>query len=617
MPSSAPTNKMERSSLAMVRAALLVIGLIAGLSFWQQNRTQEQRLRVQGTGLVRLLANMPYVELTPAGGGSPLRLLQPGDGSGELAYAALVDLGGRSLVEATAPGLFLPNATLPGADAPSAWFGERRLRDEPSGRNLIEFDAPVFDGADLGAFVRVGYFAPDFGPSARELPFIATLALLVFLLVPLFHWLLRREIRPLRQASGEIASLIEEGRLQPVAVHAAGELADFVGHFNRAITLAQQRVHVLEHDQQELETSSKLLSYSKARIERVLEALPEAVFVLDDEGVVTFANGKVSALLGVTREDVIGNPVATWCREPAMLELLQRRVHRGAANAPAEAIELSPQSAPEKVIAVSAYPLFAPRDAGTCLGTLVVVRDNTLESLARRSRGEFVAHLAHELKTPLNVLGMYSEALQGEEADDPQFRNEAVNVIRDEVERLAGLINNLLNITRIENGSLDLKRQRVKMGDLLRDAFENVSRSGRGGDYSFELEVPRELGLVNVDKDLLRIAINNLLTNAIKYNRPGGQVTLGAEEVGDRVRIIVRDTGIGINAQDRARIFDKFFRSEESEVRQRTGHGLGLALVKDIVELHGGSLAVDSEPGVGSEFVIELWRDAGVLQKAV
>ena len=157
----------------------------------------------------------------------------------------------------------------------------------------------------------------------------------------------------------------------------------------------------------------------------------------------------------------------------------------------------------------------------------------------------------------------------------------------------------------------------MKLAELLRDAFDNVARSGRGAGLAFELEVPRELGLVNVDKDLLRIAINNLLTNAIKYNRAGGRVTLAAEETADAVRICVRDTGIGISEPDRARIFDKFFRSEEPQVRERTGHGLGLALVKDIVELHGGNLSVESEPGVGSEFVISLWREASAMQKAV
>jgi len=94
-------------------------------------------------------------------------------------------------------------------------------------------------------------------------------------------------------------------------------------------------------------------------------------------------------------------------------------------------------------------------------------------------------------------------------------------------------------------------------------------------------------------------------------------VTLAAEETAEVVRIRVRDTGIGIAEADRPRVFEKFFRSEDAQVRERTGHGLGLALVKDIVELHGGSLSVESEPGVGSEFVIELWREAGAMQKAV
>jgi hypothetical protein len=254
MPSTRTANKLDRSSLAMVGAALLVIGLVAGLSFWQESQTHERRLREQGESLVRLLAAMPRDQLLPAQGSSPFQLLQHGDGAGELAYATLVDPAGRALLEVTAPGLFVPVSAMP--EAPSAWLGERALRDAPSGRDILEFHAPVFQGADLSGFVRLGYFAPGLGFDSRQVSFLATLALLVFSLVPLFHLLLRREVQPLRRASSEIASFIHEGRLQPVAVHAAGELAEFVGNFNRAMQLAQQRVQVLEHDQETLETSA-------------------------------------------------------------------------------------------------------------------------------------------------------------------------------------------------------------------------------------------------------------------------------------------------------------------------------------------------------------------------
>jgi len=153
--------------------------------------------------------------------------------------------------------------------------------------------------------------------------------------------------------------------------------------------------------------------------------------------------------------------------------------------------------------------------------------------------------------------------------------------------------------------------------DLLEDAFDNVSRSGREAKLDFKLELPDDISPVSVDKELLRIAINNLLTNAIKYNNAGGTVMLRAEETADAITICVKDDGIGIDVKDQEHIFSKFYRSEDDEVRNRTGHGLGLALAQDIVHLHHGELRVVSEPGAGAEFIIELSKDSGLLQKAI
>jgi signal transduction histidine kinase len=212
---------------------------------------------------------------------------------------------------------------------------------------------------------------------------------------------------------------------------------------------------------------------------------------------------------------------------------------------------------------------------------------------------------------------MYSDALQGEDGLSEAFRVEATNVIRDEVERMSMLISNILSITKIEMGSLKVQRQRVKLHDLLKDAFETVARSGRGDDLQFELDLPREIGAVSVDKDLLRIAINNLLTNAIKYNRPGGSVTLSAEEYEDTVRITVRDTGIGVAPEDREKIFTKFYRSSAEPVQSKSGHGLGLSLVREIVQLHQGTISVSGAPEQGTEFVIEFSKNADLLKQAV
>jgi signal transduction histidine kinase len=251
------------------------------------------------------------------------------------------------------------------------------------------------------------------------------------------------------------------------------------------------------------------------------------------------------------------------------------------------------------------------------LGTLFVFRDVSDESAAKRARSEFVAHVAHELKTPLNVLHMYSETLQDDAGATRDLTIEAANVIHDEVGRLSSLISNLLSMTKIEMGTMSLERKRVKLHELIRDVFDNITRSADGTDLQFDLQIPPEISAVSLDKDLIRIAFNNLLTNAIKYNQPGGRVVVSAEENDEEILVQVRDTGIGIEAGDQARIFDKFYRSESEQVRQRTGHGLGLSLAREIVHLHYGELEVSSQAGQGSEFTVRFRKDMGVLKQAI
>jgi signal transduction histidine kinase len=204
-----------------------------------------------------------------------------------------------------------------------------------------------------------------------------------------------------------------------------------------------------------------------------------------------------------------------------------------------------------------------------------------------------------------------------EDGDDPKARTEAANIMHDEVERLGGLIDNLLSITRIEMGEISIERQRVRLHEFLEDTFEVASRSDAAGKLTFEIDLSSTLTSIMADKDLLRIAINNLLTNAVKYSRPGGVIKLSSEETEQSVRIAVRDEGIGIAADEQEKIFERFYRSEDAEARKSSGHGLGLALARDIVQLHYGTLTVTSTPNEGSEFVIQIWKEAGMLRQVV
>ena len=282
-----------------------------------------------------------------------------------------------------------------------------------------------------------------------------------------------------------------------------------------------------------------------------------------------------------------------------------------------ETVYVQPDDREERTLAINAFPLLTSQEPAAVSGTLIIIGDATQEILARQSRSEFVAHVGHELKTPLNTLALYSEVLLDDDGGDPEERIEAANTIHDEVERMTGLVNNLLSIARIEMGSIDLDKQRVRIGDLLEDIGENLGRLAARQDVSLDIDLPQHLSPILVDKDLLRVAINNLVSNAVKYNRTGGHVSIAAEETDEAVLIHVQDDGLGISEADRAHVFDKFFRSESSEVRTRSGHGLGLSLTRQIVELHDGQVNIESELGSGSKFTIALWKRFGLVKRAI
>ncbi len=597
----------------MIASSLVAILAISLLLFDYLRDSREDDVRAKGVGLIRVLATLPYDQLAPASNPSALLgTLKINESKEHFAYAAIVGTDGRPIVELASDGFIIPPFVTP--DNPSSWLGERAIQATEKHPAILEFHAPLLKQGELAGHLRLGYFQPGFGLAPPQIVFMATLALIIFLLTPLFYFLVRREIRPLAAADSKIKDLLSGEQFRAVEISASGELGQFMSNFNRFVEYSNQRVAEVEADRERVLTSTKLLSYRKERILRVIESFPEGILLLNEAGAVTVANRHLEGILGVEAEDIVGSESMEWCPHDDVREYLNH-CRDGGRHLP-EPVEFETENAPGKTYGIAAYPLFMP-DGSETIGCLIIVRDITLESLARRGRAEFVAHVAHEFKTPLNVLSLYSESLQMADPDDAETRIEAANVIEEEVGRLSSLINNMLNITKIEMGSLDVDTQRVRIRDLLEDVFKNVKHMKQAEGLEFSIELPTQITPLELDKDLLRIALNNFLTNAVKYNKPGGKVTLSVEEHDEVVRISVSDTGIGITEEDLPRIFDKFYRSEENEVRALTGHGLGLALAQDIIELHNGSVLVESTPGVGTEFTIELWKVSPSMKQVV
>ncbi|MBI3928651.1 MAG: CHASE domain-containing protein [Armatimonadetes bacterium] len=226
---------------------------------------------------------------------------------------------------------------------------------------------------------------------------------------------------------------------------------------------------------------------------------------------------------------------------------------------------------------------------------------------ANRAKSQFLANMSHELKTPLNAVIGFSQLLRDQSALDPRASRYIDNVLQS-ANRLLGLIHDLLDFSRIEAGRFELRPQRVSFAEVARQAMARVDRAAASKGLHIAVELPEDGPELQADPVRLQQILYNLLDNAIKFTLPGGTVTLGCATEADRLTAVVSDTGIGIAPGDQTSIFGNFEQVDASLSRQHGGAGMGLALTRRLVQLHGGRIWVESEgvPGRGSTFRVEL-----------
>jgi two-component system phosphate regulon sensor histidine kinase PhoR len=222
-----------------------------------------------------------------------------------------------------------------------------------------------------------------------------------------------------------------------------------------------------------------------------------------------------------------------------------------------------------------------------------------------RIRREFFANLSHELRTPLAAMLAYAETLKSSALDDPQNNRRFIEKLYEHAVRMSKLISDISDLSAIESGEVHLELSSVELRSIVMEAIAIVQARRDSRDVSFEVAIPTGL-LVRADRTRLEQILWNLIDNAVKFNRPGGFVTVTAEEGGGQVVISVEDTGIGIAAVDLPRVFERLYRTDRSRSRKIEGTGLGLAIVKHLVQAHGGQITATSELGRGSRFTFTL-----------
>lgn len=393
---------------------------------------------------------------------------------------------------------------------------------------------------------------------------------------------------------------------------------DQAGLSARAQAILRQIFQNIEHDREQIDTfqqraassevKARLAETRAAQIHWVIDGLSEPVLMVNQYGELVLVNPSARTLLGL-QEVAHGTRADQVLTCDSLVQLLHETRRRKLKSTRIAEIEMADPAGEKHWYRVTVNTISeGDPDAAheTGFGAVAVLRDISGYKAIQRRNAEFVSAVSHEMKTPLAGIKAYTELLADGEAEDEETRDEFLGVISGQADRLQRLIDNLLNLARIEAGVVSVSKKPRSLNDLLEEAASIVQPTAEQKQIRLAVELsPMYLGVL-VDRDMILQAAINLLSNAVKYTPEGGEVTLRSRLSDREVHFEVEDSGVGLSPEDCEMVFEKFYRVKKDQ-KMASGTGLGLPLAKHIVEdVHGGTLSVKSELGQGSTFIITL-----------
>ncbi|MBI2505405.1 MAG: HAMP domain-containing protein, partial [Candidatus Latescibacteria bacterium] len=405
----------------------------------------------------------------------------------------------------------------------------------------------------------------------------------------------RRLVRPLRQLVFT-AQRIGEGQYE-AQVPATGndELDQLAGEFN-AMAAKLQAYHRLNVDQ---------LIAEQQKNEAILRSIEDGLMVVDARFRIANINRAALRLLQVSPEGAVGQPLHQLIADARLLAKVRKAAETGQPPpASEEADLLTLEGHPEpRYLLVAITPVHLRHDE--MVGVVLLLRDVTRLKEVEQLKSQFVMTASHELKTPLTSIGMSIELLmEGATGRLDERQNQLLAAAHAEVGRLKHLVEELLDLERIEAGRIDLEFDRVTVPLLCERVRQIFGPQAQAQGVEIRTQLPPELPAVRADANKITWVLTNLVSNALRYVGRGGHIYMEARQLNDQLHLAVRDDGIGIPPEYQSRIFDKFVQVRGEAEHQ--GAGLGLAICREIVRAHRGAIWVESSPGAGSTFTFTL-----------
>ena len=395
----------------------------------------------------------------------------------------------------------------------------------------------------------------------------------------------RRIAEPLRTLSRDVRA-IAAGEDRTVGEQSPDELGTLADAFARMQQSLARRVDQIQENNEQTQT--------------ILGSMVEGVLAVGPDRTILLANEAGRNLLDFATPEPLGRSLLEVTRVRPVFEAVARALESAAPIV----TEFDTPTTPRRTLSLRATRL--PGDP--CPGVMIVLHDMTELRRLENLRRELVANVSHELNTPLSAIKAYAETLRLGGINDPEINVSFVTRIEEQADRLLELILDLLQIARVESGKETFEITSVEIAPVLDACADQFAERAAAKKITLNVQYAPDAVKVMADEEGLRTILNNLLDNAIKYTPVGGSVTMSCRANGEYVTLEVRDTGIGIAAQEQSRIFERFYRIDKARSRELGGTGLGLSIVKHLVQAFGGSVRVESRPGHGATFHIQLPR---------
>lgn len=456
--------------------------------------------------------------------------------------------------------------------------------------NVQPIQSPTGDSAVLGALYVKSNIEQKYTEISETAIIFFTASLIAGVISMVVALLVARSItKPIEEMRQQAIKIAQGDYSDKVEVHGHDELSQLAETFNKL--------------SDRIEDAQDTMEAERNRLDSVLTHMTDGVIATDRRGKVITINEMALSLLDVKNEEAIGESILT------LLDLEEEYTLRKLLEAQEELLlDRSKSDQEEDRMILRADFAMIRRESGFISGLVVVLHDVTEQEKTAEERRQFVSNVSHELRTPLTSVRSYLEALDEGAWEDKEVAPEFIQVTLGETDRMIRMINDLLNLSRMDSGNQQLDLEFVNFNELVDYVLDRFDMMVNNQDKKYTIIrdfTERDLW-VEVDTDKIMQVIDNIMNNAIKYSPDGGKITVHLLETHNNVVLSISDEGLGIPKKDLEKVFERFYRVDKARARKQGGTGLGLAISKEVIKAHKGTIWVDSIEGKGSTFSFSL-----------